>query len=139
MNIPLLDLQESETIGRRVFSHRNARRARNGRIVPEVFLESLEAESISVDRTDLAKTIVLAAIAQQAGQNRTPQKRFYGWGTIQVGAAASNGRSVRATPDGNNPYHADIYLNLPCDQELRDMQKQHANELAALAKWLDAP
>ena len=139
MNIPLPDLRETETIGRRVFSSRNARRARNGRIVPEVFLESLEAESISVDRTDHAETTVLAAVAQQAGQNRTPQKRFHGWGTIQVWEAASNGRSVKATPDGNNPYHADIYLNLPRDQERRDAQKQHANELAALANWLDAP
>ena len=73
------------------------------------------------------------------GHSRTPPKEFYGWATLEVREAASNGRSVKATPDKDNTYHADIFLNLPHGNERRDVQKQHANELAAISKWLDAP
>ena len=139
MNIPIPDLQESETIGRRVFSHRNAKRARNGRIVPEVFLESLGADSISVDRMDHASPINLAALSKNTARHRTPPRDFHGWATLEVIEAASSGRSVRATPKDDNVYHADIFLNLPNDDQRRDRQKQHATALAALAEWLDAP
>ena len=139
MNIPLPDLRESETLGRSVFSNRNAKRARNGRVVPHVFLENVEADSISVDRLDHAEPSVLAALSTETGQSRTPPQDFYGWATVEVDQAASNGRSVRATPHEDNIYHADIFLNLPHGDDRRDIQKQHANELAALSKWLEAP
>ena len=135
----LPDLRESEAIGRRVFSSRNARRARNGRVVPDIFLESVEAESISVDRLDYAELSVLAALSEKAGQGRIPPKHFFGWATLGTGEAASGGRTVKATPDEDNIYHADIFLNLPRSDERRDIQKQHANELAAVAEWLDSP
>lgn len=139
MNIPLPDLQASETLGRSVFSSRKAKRARNGRIVHDIFLENVEADSISVDRMDHASPNVLAALSKSTGQTRTPPQDFYGWATIEVREAASSGRSARATPNADNLYHADVFLNLPRGDERRDRQKQHANELAALANWLDAP
>ena len=86
---------------------------------------------------DYAEPTVLAELSKKTGQSRT--KEFYGWATLEVREAASNGRSVKATPDKDNTYHADIFLNLPHGDERRDVQKQHANELAALSKWLDAP
>ena len=132
-------LRKTENIGRSVFSRRAARRARNGTIIHEVFLESLEADSISVDRMDHAPQRALAALSRQTGQNRTPPRDFHGWTVLTVDAAASNGRTVKATPDGFNRYHADIFLNLRDDKERRDGQIQHANELATLAKWWDAP
>ncbi|MCY4389160.1 MAG: hypothetical protein OXC18_18860 [Desulfurellaceae bacterium] len=46
---------------------------------------------------------------------------------------------METTPTDVNIYHADIVLHLSDDNERRDQQKQHANELAALAQWRDAP
>ena len=138
--MPLPSLKDSENIGRSVFSSGAAKRARRRRIIiPEVFLESRGANSISVDRTDHAPPSVLAALSIQTGQNRTPSRSFYGWATLTVGDAASNGRTVEATPTDANIYHADIVLHLSDNNERRDQQKQHANELAALAQWRDAP
>ena len=137
--MPLPDLQESETLGRSVFSSQKAKRARNGTVVPHVFLERVEADSISVDRMDHAESSVLATLSEKIAHGRTPPQNFYGWATIEIRQAASNGRSVSATPLDDNIYHADIFLNLPHGDERRDIQRQHANELAALSKWLDAP
>ena len=81
----------------------------------------------------------MASMAQKIGQNRKPPKNFYGWATIEARDAAANGRSVNATPNEDNIYHADIFLNLPRNGERRDTQRQHANELAARAVWRDAP
>ena len=137
MTLP--ELHDSETIGRSVFSSRWARRGRRGIVVPDIFLESLEADSISVDRMDHASSTDLAALSRETRRNRTPPRDFYGWATLEVREAASSGRSVRATPREDNIYHSDIFLNLPREHERRDMQKQHATELAALANWLVAP
>ena len=132
-------LRKTENIGRSVFSGKAAKRARKGTIIHEVFLESLEADSISVDRMDHATRRALAALSIQTGRNRTSPRDFHGWAVLTVDAAASNGRTVRATPNEFNIYHADIFLNLQEDDERRDGQIQHANELATLAKWWDAP
>ena len=139
MTEQLPDLGSSENIGRSVFSDKAAKRARKGTVIHDVFLESLEADSISVDRMDHVTRRALAALSIQTGRNRTPRRDFHGWAVLTVDAAASNGRTVRATPNEFNRYHADIFLNLRDDEERRDGQKQHANELATLAKWWDAP
>ena len=136
----LPELRETENIGRSVFSGKEAKRAGKGIVIPDVFLEKRpEVVSISVDRMDHAPREVLAALSMQIGQNRTPSRDFYGWAVMTVEAAASNGRTVRATPNESNIYHADIFLNLDADEERRDRQKQHANELATRAIWWDAP
>ena len=132
-------LRKTENIGRSVFSGKAAKRARKGTIIHEVFLESLEADSISVDRMDHATRRALAALSIQTGRNRTSPRDFHGWAVLTVDAAAANRRTVRATPNEFNIYHADIFLNLQEDDERRDGQIQHANELATLAKWWDAP
>ena len=135
----LPELRKTENIGRSVFSGKAAKRARKGTIIHEVFLESLEADSISVDRMDHATRRALAALSIQTGRNRTSPRDFHGWAVLTVDAAASNGRTVRATPNEFNRYHADIFLNLQADDERRDGQIQQANALATLAKWWDAP
>lgn len=140
MSEQLPDLGISENIGRSVFSSTAAKRARkDGTIIPAVFLESREADSISVDRMDHAVRTVLAALSTQMGQNRTPPRDFRGWAVLTVEAAASNGRTVRATPNESNRYHADIFLHLRDDDERRDGQRQHATELAARATWWATP
>ena len=88
---------------------------------------------------DHAPLSVLATLSKQTGQNRTPPRNFYGWAVMKVSDATANGRTVEATPTDTNIYHTDIILHLPDDNERRDQQKQHANELAAHAQWREAP
>ena len=76
-------------------------------------------------------TCISDAIAARRGSGRL----FYGWATLTVAHASANGRSVRASPLANNPYHADIELNIRPNLERRDAQKQHADDLAARAHW----
>lgn len=140
MSVQPPDLRDSENIGRSVFSSRAAKRAKQrGIVIPEVFLVPPGSNSISVDRMDHVSRTVLAELSKERGQNRNPPKNFYGWAIMKVSDAASNGRTVQATPGDINLYHADIFLNLPDDKERRDKQKQHANELATLSEWQSAP
>ena len=79
-------------------------------------------------------------LAAARGQEREPDgKTFYGWAVLTADKAASNGRTVEATPAESNPYHADLCLNLPDNPDRRELQKQHSVELAAHAKWEEAP
>lgn len=139
MQLPTLDA--AEDIGRSVFSSKAANRAkRRAVVIPEVFLERLEAESISVDRMGHVSNSVLAELAKDRGQNRHPPRNFHGWAIIKVNDAAARGRTVQATPMAINLYHADIFLNLSTDdKERRDKQIQHANDMAAHSRWENAP
>ena len=79
-------------------------------------------------------------LAVARGQTRDPAgKTFYGWAILTADDAASSGRTVEATPIESNPYHADICLNLPENSDRRELQKQHSVDLAARAKWEEAP
>ena len=134
-------LEDSEDLGRGVYSEKYARRARNGTVPHRVFLERLGAPSISVDRMSRAPKAQLAAVSEERGRGRTPPQRFRGWAVVKAGDARMNGRTVEATPLPGNPHHADIYLNLPwglSEDERSLVQKEHANELATLALWMGA-
>ena len=95
-----------------------------------------EDDRISVDRMDHAERIEMMELAAARGQERG--REFHGWAILTVAHAASNGRSVEATPIESNPYHADICLNLPDGVERRELQKQHSVDLAARAVWEEA-
>ena len=138
MASPPADPNPAERLGRSVFSSRSRKRARNGRIDVNIFLEREEAESISVDRMDHAPLDELADSAREWGRSRTPSLNFYGWAVVAVRDATRNGRTVAATPTPENRFHADIFLNVTGD-ERRRQQKQHANELAAYSRWLEGP
>ena len=101
-----------------------------------IFLEREDAESISVDRMDHAPTQELAAWSRQRGLDRNPPQEFQGWAVLTVEHACHSGRTVAATPTPENPCHADIFLNVSGD-ERRRKQKQHANEMAAHARWME--
>ena len=88
---------------------------------------------------DHVSRTVLAELSKERGQNRNPPKDFYGWAVVKASDAALNGRTVKATPDDTKKYHADIFLNLPDNDERRDRQTEHAMELATHSKWQDAP
>ena len=136
----MLPLNEAERLGRSVFSSRLARKARRPWPIPEAFLVRREDDRISVDRMDHATRDEMASLARARGRGQGPAgKKFHGWAIITVGDAASNGRTVEATPVESNPYHADICLNLPEDFDRRERQKQHSVDLAAHAAWEEPP
>ena len=88
---------------------------------------------ISVDRLTVAglKRAQEIAEARVAYENLT----FYGWSVVPAEKAASNGRTVTASPTKvpvDNPFHADIGLHT----DDRDERKSHAQALAAESHWL---
>ena len=100
----------------------------------------LQDNEISVDRMDHAQRDEMARIAIARGRDRPDGgKDFQGWAILAVEDAAANGRTVRESGTEFNPFHADIFLNLPHDEDRRDIQKRHSLELAARAFWEDPP
>jgi hypothetical protein len=132
-SVDLPSLQSAENLGRGVFSGRRARRAAKGTIDHRAFLETIEAESLSVDRLDYASDETMIAIADQTAGLRGDD--FHGWSVVTVEDASKDERTVKATPMLLNPYHADIELNVPDSAERRDEQKKHAVALANHASW----
>ena len=126
------DIAPEENLGRDVFSNSQAKRAGRGRIPINVFLEREGEPELSVDRLDLASPGEAAGIADgvAAARGRT----FYGWAVIDAHTAASNGRQAIASPQLDNPYHADIVLPNAAVED-REEQKRHAQELADASVW----
>ena len=60
-----------EELGRRVFSAREARRARRSGVRPRVFMPKRTELSISIDRFGMAALSELAAIARSASASRS--------------------------------------------------------------------
>lgn len=133
---PPSHVDPAEDLGRSVFSRSRSNRARRGQIDMDIFLEREDATSISVDRMVHAPIQELAEWSRDRGRNRNPPRTFYGWAVLTAENAGRSGRTVVATPLPENPCHADIFLNVSED-ERRRQQKQHANELAAHAKWAE--
>ncbi len=126
------DIGPGESLGRDVFSSSQARRADRGRILPNVFLGREGDPRLSVDRLDFASPGEATEIADRVAIGRS--KPFFGWAVVKADAAASNGRQVTASPQTDNPYHADIILPDTAVED-RDEQKRHAQELADEASW----
>ena len=135
----LPELKQDERLGRSIVASRAAKKARTkGVIIRDVFLEAEQAPSVSVDRMDHAPLHDMAVIGRERARKRTPPRQLHGWAVMAVRGAASSGRTVKATPQPDNIYHADIFLNIVGD-ELRDQQKEHATALAVRSRWLDLP
>ncbi len=82
----------------------------------------------------------MAKIAVKRGVERSEgPRKFRGWVILIVHDAAANGRTVVPSPLEDNPYHAEICLDLPDGEDRRDIQKEHALDLAARARWEEAP
>lgn len=137
--MPLPPLQNSESLGRSVFSSGQAKRARKNIILPAIFLEAEGTESLSVDRLDHAPISEMAEIGDRIASARGVNRRFYGWAVLTVETAIQDGRTVRATPKLDNPFHADIDLNISFSAEQRDKQIEHVNALALEADWRERP
>ena len=137
---PLAQIPESinaqESLGRSVFSSRHAKRARRTVAPPLHFLEKCRETDISVDRLDFASKEDMAEISEAVAAAR--DKNFYGWAVVATEIAEASGRQVSATPQPDNPYHADIKLP-DCVMEDREAQKQHAQALADASRWREKP
>ena len=136
---PPAELDANDDLGRAVFSQRSRNRARTKDAIDmHIFLESEQAESISVDRMDHAPIDELAEWSRERARNRKPPRQFYGWAVLKVQNAARSGRTVEATPTQQNRCHADIHLNVT-GEERRRQQRDHAVELADKSRWREAP
>lgn len=136
MIMELPDIESFERLSRSVFSNKVAQKAQRGSMDRKIFLEAPERTSISVDRMDHAPIEVMAGLSRIRAQNRTGE--FQGWAILTVRDARLDGRTVEATPTPDNRFHADIFLNV-AEEERRDSQKHHAQELAKHSRWLEAP
>ena len=134
---PPPDLRGNERLGRRVFSRRQTR---GTRARWRAFYD-WKADSLSVDRLDRAGPAVLAARAQRAATSRETKRQFYGWLAVLVAMARLEGRAVRATPQPDNPSHADIDLpgTPTTDEERKRRARQHAQLLAERASLVRPP
>ena len=129
------EITPEEELGRGVFSNSERRRAeRLCKVRPKVFLYKQGVREISVVRLDNVSTEDLAEVGDKlAAERRGP---FYGWGVVDSKDAAKNGRQVGATPQADNPYHADIVLPAQAAEDY-EVQKRHAQQLADVSRWRD--
>lgn len=130
------DIKPEEILGRFVFSEKQCKRARRGRILHQIFREKRGKLDISVNRLDLVKPSVAADIADAAAVNRGGV--FYGWATVTAEQARSGKRRTVASPQPGNCCHADIVLPDTARNDWEE-QKRHAFELAEEAVWRERP
>lgn len=125
------------SLGRRIYSERNARRARRMSTPHSEFMppKAKLPLALSVDGLSLAALLQLAALAREAERSRSGA--FQGWAYVTRELAQRGGRRVVAKPLPENSYHEEIHL--PADlAENRAAQKHHASELADNAHWCEA-
>ena len=147
MSLPQ-SISPNETLGRGVFSSTQARQANRGPMPGHVFLERCGEVTISVDRLDFAEPEDMAtlgdavAVGRSVGSVRTfygwAVIAAYGWAVIAAEDAESNGRRVVATPQPDNPYHADIILPASAAEDYKE-QRRHTQELTAASRWRERP
>jgi hypothetical protein len=124
-----------ETLGRAVFDSQKARRAaRDGAIHPKIFREKDGIRELSVDRLSFGNHL---QIANSHDEQR--QQKCLGWATVSAHIATRSGRSVFSDPiKPANPHHAVILLP-DLGEDPRDVQQEHAVELATAAQWIERP
>lgn len=143
------ELKRQDLLGRDVLSRSDRKKIQRGLPVPELFMDSASPFDLSVnrlapepgqeppaDRPDLVSDRVIAQIsdhrAKRLGRN------FYGWAVLSVEHAEQEGRMVLATPQKDNPWHADIRLPVEAKENIR-IRRRHATRLAANVQWRSRP
>lgn len=130
------NINDDDFLGRSSYRSREAKKARSGHIMHDIFLEKEGNNLLSVDRFGFCSEKKLTDIQDKNAELRSKtepkQRSFYGWAKITAEIARKNGRTVQSTSLKSNPYHADI--NLPAGID-GDDQKAHALELASNAEW----
>lgn len=134
------EVSEDENLGRSLTGLYQAK-SPSGRALREAFVDKRVA-SLSVDRLDFAPRSEMAHLARERERRRNPPRHFAGWAIVCARWAAASGRRVEATPQEDNPYHADIHLPIgegDSAELIGDTRKEHALELAAHSRWKPAP
>ena len=133
--MPLPDLRETDQLGREIFSSSEETRSRKGKIPWKVFFGRFVADSLSVDRLDHAPDEELTKIGDYNAGLRGSDRSFYGWAVVTVQQASNMGRWVEPRPMLENPFHSEIFLNLPHDEDRLDQAREHAHDLALNAMF----
>lgn len=126
----------SESLGRGVFSSKYADRANRSGVPKRVFLEHAGVTEISVDRLDHMSEETASEVARVVAEKR--RSTFYGWAVLVAESACRSDRRVKASPNAENPCHADIILPALAGEDYAE-QVWHAQELADASRWRDRP
>lgn len=132
-------MTDSEAIGpdenlwRGVFSSGHAKSARQGKIKHNIFLEKPGKRAISVNRLDGVSEDKRTRIGEVLAADR-PNQGFHGWAVAPAARVRESGMEAKATPSRENPRHADIVL--PPEAGDRIVQREYAQELARIARWV---
>lgn len=130
----VLDLDE--TLARGVFSS-SGFSSSTGRVRHGAFLET--GAVLSVDRSTHAPIENLVLLGERRAGRRSKSegtsRKFYGWAKLEVHEAMKENRQVMASPEPDNPYHADIIL----PDEAPQQRRTQAVDLARRARWRSKP
>ena len=140
-NIVPLCIHNDEWIGRAIFSRTDAERIKRGNSIPYRVLFT-KTQSISVDRLFEKALLLLTRIqrahAKKRSKNQGRQVVFCGWLSLKAHVIRQEGRRLEASPQNDNPYHANIIM----PSEERDDLIHQAKNLASLRsqfRWRGAP
>ena len=113
-------------------------------IHPKVFQEGTAAMLISVDWMSSSYRDALSQLGHQAAIRRK-RSAFHGWAVVKAASVREKGRTLCSAPVAghpelpDNPYHAEIHLNISPDKDevsIRKEWKQHTRELAAASEFV---
>ena len=135
---PPCDIQPNETIGRQVSSESDARTcaaqsAKQASLPLRVFRHN-GRHKISTDRLREDYYLSVKVIAQEYDERRG--RRFFGWAVVTQETIAWTGHPLIASPQCDNPFHADIVLP-KCVLKSRQKYDEAIFGLAAEAWWQD--
>ena len=99
---------------------------------------------ISVDWMSSSYLDALSQLGHQAAIRRK-RSAFHGWAVVKASSVREEGRTLCSAPITghpelpDNPYHAEIHLNISPDKDevsIRKEWKQHTRELAAASEFV---
>lgn len=134
-------VKDDEDLGRSVAKTLWADKAQRGVIPRDVFVDTRPVSALSVDRMDHTPRGEMARIARAREARREGERHFRGWALVRSDRAGQNGRTVKATPRCDNPFHTDIRLPVAADawKEVKQEKRAHGQELADFARWEPGP
>ena len=122
-----MEIAPDEELGRRIRSSKHLSLPKHLFMPPPGTRLSVDRLSIACDNDAMQELIQLAE-----KQCTESERKFYGWAVLTASEAGQDKRTVVASPQADNPYHADIVL----PEKVADDQiaiNRHAQELADAA------
>ena len=121
-------------VGRAIFQSNQWKKMQNEKSYtpPSIFRDKQSLVEISVFLLNFTSDETLTKIGDDMAQQRSPNRKFYGWAELSVADASEDERKVRATPRPENKWHADIVLPSSAKTDKKERER-HANQLASMA------